>query len=343
MRAILIGNLHVWDKKGNHMGWRTPTEFSKHMSDFVGYSIPKQTASNWLKKERKLYEDGQGMRCQGDLKQMQRETELAREEMKQLREGKEPACLHQGRPFTFLPAWYDELAKKCTDILDDVMGFGPHMVGAFATEIYRKQMAVSEGEAWQPSYEWCLWFMVKKLKLVPRRTSGSRVQPDAQEKQEALHKLTVQRIAVHLSEGLNPKYIIGADEFGSHLFPQETWRWSKKGSTNVTSAVKEDKRQYTGDIAHNGAGQIVAVHQIFAGKTTASLPSLHIREQDRYSESHLNFQFAFTPNHWANHESKLAFVKKIWQWVEKEWAKDIANGNAEEGSKPKCVLLQDCW
>jgi hypothetical protein len=60
----------------------------------------------------------------------------------------------------------------------------------------------------------------------------------------------MQGIALLLDEGLKSKYVIGSDEFGMLLFPQGQYRWAKTGSKEVKGAVKEDRRQYTGDIGN---------------------------------------------------------------------------------------------
>ena len=80
--------------------------------------------------------------------------------------------------------------------------------------------------------------------------------PEEKAKQDQLHEITLQRLALLLDEDLKTKYVIGSDEFGIHLFPQGQYRWAKTGSKEVKSVVKEDRRQYTGDIAHNMDGDV---------------------------------------------------------------------------------------
>ncbi len=50
---------------------------------------------------------------------------------------------------------------------------------------------------------------------------------------------------------MKSKYVLGSDEFGMHLFPTSQWKWEKKGAEEVKSVLKEDKRQYTGDLVMN--------------------------------------------------------------------------------------------
>ena len=55
--------------------------------------------------------------------------------------------------------------------------------------------------------------------LVMRRASGTPVAAEVGDKQDKLHLITLQRLAVMIDSGLKLKYIIGSDEFGLHLFP----------------------------------------------------------------------------------------------------------------------------
>ena len=164
----------------------------------------------------------------------------------------------------------------------------------------------------------------------------------AKQKQDQLHKITLQRLAVRLQEGLKKKYVIGSDEFGMHLFPRSQWKWEKKGSAEVKSVLKEDKRQYTGDIVMNLEGDVILTTQIWAGKTSDCLPHPSVRAKLPH------FLFMHSKNHWANLNTKLQQAKAIWDWVVKEHRedaeKDGRNINTAEAEKEaQCVWLLDCW
>ena len=94
----------------------------------------------------------------------------------------------------------------------------------------------------------------------------------ARDKQDHLNKISLQRIAVRLDAGLKRKCVIGSDEFGMHLFPRSHWKWEKIGAPEVKFALKEDKRQYTGDIAMKMLGDVIVTVQIWAGKSKDCLP-----------------------------------------------------------------------
>jgi hypothetical protein len=224
------------------------------------------------------------------------------------------------------------LVERCNSVID-VAGFGADLVAAFAVELYHASVDEAVDVLWVPSPQWCYWFMHKHLGLVPRRiTNHSTASPAQVGLQARLHALNVEHIAIARHEGLPDKYIMGSDEFGHHLFPFNKVKWEKKGAQHVSSDLPEDKRQYTGDIVHNAAGQIITALQIWTGKTTTSLPPPAVMERFKgrilFDKSH---------NHWANHDTKLRLLKNVWAWVCKEWEADCLPGD------PRCIYLLDCW
>ena len=149
---------------------------------------------------------------------------------------------------------------------------------------------------------------------------------------------------VRIADGLDPKYIVGSDQFGMHLFPQASCMWVNTGDVEVKGSLAEDKRQYTGDIVHNARGDVIAVHAIFAGKTNASLPHAAVREDEKFS----HFLFSHTPNHWASVQTSLELAQRIWQWVVEEHKKDAdVKGESittqEARERAQCVWMLDCW
>jgi hypothetical protein len=346
MKFLIQAYIHKWDKKKKHLEFRSPHDFREQVKEHIGLDIPDSTARRWIKEEKRLFdlppdsvEGSRAMRSKPCVYEMLQDLVQARKEIKGMeREAPPDAARKNGRPFTFEPAWYPLLIAKL-DSLVSTCGFGVPLVASFAMSVLREQTGIEDGEddQWIPSTEWCHWFMKKKMNLSVRRANGSPICPLNEPKQLALHKINVQRIAVALHEGLQLKYIIGADEFGMHLFPQANWVWTRKGSKEAKSALKPDKRQYTGDVAHNAAGGIVCVHQIFKGSTAASLPPEDVRQKFP------QFQFAVTPNHWANHPTKIAFVQRIWEWVVTEHMKDFGWSREEAVKKAKCILFLDCW
>jgi hypothetical protein len=59
-----------------------------------------------------------------------------------------------------------------------------------------------------------------QMNLCLRKVFGAPLTPDTRDKQDKLHHITLQRLAVYIVDGLDPKYILGSDQFGMHMFPQ---------------------------------------------------------------------------------------------------------------------------
>jgi hypothetical protein len=285
------------------------------------------------------------VRSQSQIAGLLVQVQLDRARAKEINQTIEPAFTKKcGAPHKFDPSWYDTLKGMCREVMY-TPGFGTTTVKALACMVMvdKMQLPVEDAFGMMPSDHWCWWFMRQQMNLVQRRSSGTPIRPEVSAKQDALHLITLQRLALLIDSGLKLKYIIGSDEFGLHLFPLSDYVWREKGDQKVTADLKEDKRQYTGDVAHNMDGQIVCVHQIWGGTTDRCLPSHHKRAK------YPHFHFARSPNHWANLETKIAFGKRIWDWVvdehirdhKEETGKDLTRAEGEAISK--CVWLLDCW
>ena len=113
-----------------------------------------------------------------------------------------------------------------------------------------------------------------------RRITSHLYDVEARAKQEELHALNLDFLAKQISEhGLSTEFIFCSDEVGVNLQPSEVEKWVKKGSKVVASSLTEDKRSFTANIFGNAAGKVIGHHQIFAGKTTMSLPRADIRQK----------------------------------------------------------------
>lgn len=119
------------------------------------------------------------------------------------------------------------------------------------------------------------------------------------EAQDQLHAYNLECLAyLKRTKGLRDDMICGGDETNTYLFPGQNEIWEMKGG-EAESCLKEDKRNYTNNIWNNAAGEVLFHHQIFFGKTEASLPSEAVRQK------YPNFMFSTSKNHWCNQELKL--------------------------------------
>ena len=110
------------------------------------------------------------------------------------------------------------------------------------------------------------------------------------------------------------------------------WRWAKKGSQHVETGMKEDKRQFTGDVVHTGAGGVLLVEMITSGKTERSMPSPEVRHK------HPRMSFKVTSTHWANHSTKVTLMREIWEKVVAATARDRGIAAEEARRVARCAL-----
>ena len=115
------------------------------------------------------------------------------------------------------------------------------------------------------------------------------------------------------------------------------WRWAKKGSQHVETGLKEDKRQFTGDVVHTGAGDVLIVEMITSGKTERSMPFIEVRRR------HPRMSFKVTSNHWANHDTKVVLMGEIWQKVVAATARDKGISMEAARGVARCFVVLDCW
>ena len=326
LMAFCNAHMHKWAADGSHVGWQPAAHLVAFLEHSLNHTVPRSTASRWLAKEKELFGAGKGTRKKPDLAGLLRGVKAAAAPtLDDMHVTVEPAQT------VFTEQMKAVLVQRCLELVD-IDGFGPELVAALASEVYHDTMHVDPGSAWEPSPSWCYWFMHTRMGLVVRHiTSHDAASPDEVEQQQRLHQLNVEYVAIALDEKLPRKFIMGSDEFGMYFFPSGNWKWEKKGAKQVSSDLADDKRQYTGDIVHNATGDIILAVMIFAGRTNACLPLPQVR--DKFP----NFYFDVSENHWANINTKKGILKRAWQWVCNEWARDGLHG------EPKCIYFLDCW
>ena len=329
LMAVYNAWAHIWAADGSHAGWRSVEDLVVKARVDLGRIVASSTMARWLKREKDEYGAGRGLRQRPDLAALIMNMKGAAVSVA------EDVIVKDMPQSAFGAHLIPQLIAQCNEMVD-IAGFGVKVVAAFASDIYHDSLAIGEGEpadVWVPSDEWCYWFMHAHLGLVPRRiTSHDTASPEQIALQQRLHELNVETIAIARHEGLPDWAILGSDEFGMHIFPYDKVKWERKGAQRVASDLPEDKRQYTGDVVHNSAGEVVVVEQIWAGKTAASLPPESVQEHFKG-----RMKFDLSLNHWANHDTKLRLLQAAWAWVKKRWAEEGLVGD------PRCIYLLDCW
>ena len=107
---------------------------------------------------------------------------------------------------------------------------------------------------------------------------------------------------VVVMESIPPELIINWDQTGIKYVPVSCWTLEKKGSKRVEIAGVDNKRQITALLAGTLAGQFLPAQLIYAGKTPACLPKTKFPS---------NWHVTFTPNHWSNEDTMLAYIDSI--------------------------------
>lgn len=231
----------------------------------------------------------------------------------------EPPLLgSRGRPYLFHPTLYPNLISRLEEVMD-VVGFGPAIVATMVSITLKSLIDADEDDSvFEPSVEWCRWFLRTKMGLVKRRVTSHAYTPEERTKQEYLHKLNLDHLAKMIADdGLTAEFIFCTDELGVNLQPEEVERWVKKGSKVVSSTLSLDKRAFTANIMANAAGELIAHHQIFGGKTDACLPAEKVRTDFEKS----GYIFSYSDNHWNNQRLKLIELSKIHSWKVQRYLK----------------------
>ena len=96
--------------------------------------------------------------------------------------------------------------------------------------------------------------------------------------------------------------VINWDQVGVNLVPSQSWTMEGQGSSRVEIAGSKDKCQITLTLAGSMTGELLPLQLLYQGKTAQCHP--------KYSFP-TTFDNWHTPNHWANEETPLQFIRNI--------------------------------
>jgi hypothetical protein len=256
----------VWAKDGTHFGWVSAPDLCRNVKIALGltYDIPTTTAAYWLQQEKIAYHacvEHPKTATPTHLPLIKRPINglasllLDWEDDKKLEEELCKAAegdVHHNSMFT--PDMRKKLKDDCNKLIGEV-GFRPSLVLSMASCIYSELMG-PDIPAWSPSLSWVYAFMHGDLNCSFRRATSSRPNFDTDAATDALHLRNCQNIAIKRADGWEDWQFMTTDQFGSHLYPQHRGVWTKRGTVDVYTENFEDKRQYTGNICGNGAGEV---------------------------------------------------------------------------------------
>lgn len=351
---IIRSRAHLWDKTGKHMGWQCNRKsFGEEQKEQFGLQCTGRTVQRVYDDEKAKYNDGKGFRERPDIDALLRSLREEREEAArtpgeaedeaELKASKCPEAFHRLRQYKLQPEHRKMVVEICKP-LTGMPGFGLRSVRVAASHVYRTHVALLNPDApeWVPSQTYCYQLLHKDMEYSYRRVTGKRVNEAMSAKQKELFDVLIDVMAADIQEhNVLPDFIIGSDEYGQHLFPQNDYTWTKKGKKEALVDVYDDKRQFTGNIVHNALGEVVLWHGIYGGKTMKSLPT----PAARAVKGAENFIYGTSPNHWSNVEQKKKLIdaigefrtRRLTQLVE---AHKITSARARSA---KMIILLDCW
>ena len=99
-----------------------------------------------------------------------------------------------------------------------------------------------------------------------------------------------------------PELVINWDQTGINVVPISQWTQAEKGAIRVEIAGAGDKRQITVTVVGTLSGKLLLFQILYEGKTERCLLLTQFLE---------GFDIWHTPNHWANGETSIRFVKNI--------------------------------
>jgi hypothetical protein len=178
---------HIWGKNGQHIGWRS---FARHKEKCIAADItplPERTFYRWRATEENAFKSSEAfdaslhfllrpIRHQSQILGFRNQLAADRAYVRGTMVDKEPVLrtINGRRSFAFSPEWYPDLVKMCNASLD-MLGFGPEIVLALATDVYARKMLIDVKDTllYTPSQSWAYWFMRNKLGLHLRKIVGA--------------------------------------------------------------------------------------------------------------------------------------------------------------------------
>ena len=134
VKLIYRGLCHVWSKDKKHLGFYTGQEVQAKIEAAFGHKVGVATVYRYQREEKELYasNDASAVRKPLDIVALINKTRDEKKEYEFLTMRTEPdkGMLHGSRA-EFPPSWYPALQSRCKK-LQKLLGFGPHIVQAFA-------------------------------------------------------------------------------------------------------------------------------------------------------------------------------------------------------------------
>ena len=168
-------------------------------------------------------------------------------------------------------------------------------------------------------------YLLQRMGFVKRKANTkAKICPDGL--QELKSNFLSDIAAVVELEEVPPSLVINWDHTGLKYVPVSSWTMAKEGSKKVPIAGLEDKRQITAVFGVTMEGHFLPPQLIYQGKTVACLPSTRFPS---------DWHVTYTPTHWANESTTLAYIEKIILPYVQGKRKDC---NVSDGQRALCIF-----
>ena len=145
--------------------------------------------------------------------------------------------------------------------------------------------------------------ILRRMGFVQRRGSTqTKASLSDQQISQMKHTHLTQISGMVKAHNIPSELVINWDQVGVNLVPSQSWTMEGQGSSRVEIAGSKDKRQITLTLAGSMTGELLPLQLLYQGKTARCHP--------KYSFL-TTFDIWHTPNHWANEETTLQFIRNI--------------------------------
>ena len=151
------------------------------------------------------------------------------------------------------------------------------------------------------SFDWT-YSLLRRMGYVKRKATTKARTALTQEEFAAVKKRYLRQIKKAVKDGKSrQELVINWDQTGTNVVPSSQWTQAEKRATRVETGAG-NKRQITVTVAGTLSGKLLPFQILYVGKTERCHPLTQFRE---------GFDIWHTPNHWANGETSIHFVKNI--------------------------------
>ena len=145
--------------------------------------------------------------------------------------------------------------------------------------------------------------ILRRMGYVQRRGSTQTKAKLSDEQISKLkHTYLAQISGMVKAHNIPPELIINWDQAGVKVVPSQNWTMEQQGAQRVEIAAINDKRQITITLAGTMSGELLPIQILYQGKTDCCHPKFSFPS---------GFDLWHTPNHWANGETTIRFIKNI--------------------------------